>query len=77
MDTIPHKQTKLLILHEQPPPPKKKKQYEIDSIAGVNQSTVSQILKLCRSFTNFKEIQTTGTFLLKRKEKCGRKKKTY
>ena len=63
MDTTPRKRVKILTLHEHTA----KKQREIASIVDVNQSTVSRILKQAR---------TTGTLAPKRKEKCGRKRKT-
>ena len=63
MDTTPRKRTKILTLHEHTA----KNQREIASIVGVNQSTVSRILKQAR---------TIGTLPPKRKEKCGRKRKT-
>ena len=65
MDTTPCKRTKILTLHEHTA----KNQREIASIVGVNQSTVSRILKQAR---------TIGTLSPKRKEKCGtgRKRKT-
>ena len=61
MDTTSRKRTKILTLHEHTA----KNQCEIASIVGVNQSTVSQILK---------QAQTTGTLSPKRKEKCGRER---
>ena len=63
MDTTPGKRTKILTLHVHTA----KNQREIASIVGVNQSTVSRILKQAR---------TIGTLSPKRKEKCGRKRKT-
>ena len=63
MDTTPRKRVKILTLHEHTA----KKQREIASIEDVNQPTVSRILKQAR---------TTGTLGPKRKEKCGKKRKT-
>ena len=61
MDTPSRKQTKMLTLHEHT----EKNHREIAGIVGVNQSTVSRLLKQARA---------TGTLSSNRKEKCKKKK---
>ena len=63
MNTTPGKRIKILTLHKHT----EKNQCQIDSTVGVNQSTVSQLLK---------QVGATGTLSSNRKEKCGRKSKT-
>ena len=63
MDITPHKQTKILTLHEHT----SKTQCEIVRTLDVHQSTISHLLK---------QVKETGTLLPKKTGKCGRKRKT-
>ena len=63
MDTTPRKRTKIMTLHEHTT----KNQSEIAKIVGMNQSTVTRILK---------EACETDSSSLNKKGRCGRKRKT-